>query len=327
MKKNLMAIPITLGTIAGIAAGSIAGLSYYLFKLAYGRKLPKSAKKIFSMNNAPTEREKEADERYVAQMHETDAYIAKKDTADMYITSFDGTQLYGKMVWAGKNVKKTVLCVHGYHGTPTADFGGMVEYYMEHGYNVLLLDNRAHGKSEGEYLGFGWLDRLDIVMWCRRLVQILGTHSEIILAGVSMGGAAVMMASGEDLPRQVKGIIEDCGYATTVDQFKAVYPKQLSAVRDVVLHIDNIACKVVNGYYYTSANATTALKKNSLPTLFIHGGDDKFVPTSMVYEVFDAQKGPKELYISEGAGHAQSYIVNPERYKEVVTAFLEKYKL
>ena len=89
--------------------------------------------------------------------------------------------------------------------------------YYTLGYHLLMPDLRGHGKSEGNYIGMGWHDRLDILKWIEFILKE-DKEAEILLHGVSMGAATVMMVSGEDLPPNVKVIIEDCGYTSAKDQ-------------------------------------------------------------------------------------------------------------
>lgn len=90
--------------------------------------------------------------------------------------------------------------------------------FYDMGYNVLLPDDRAHGDSAGEYISFGWLDRLDYLSWINKLLAVKGEDERILLFGVSMGGATMEMLSGENLPTQVKAIIADCGYSSIKEE-------------------------------------------------------------------------------------------------------------
>ena len=71
---------------------------------------------------------------------------------------------------------------------------------------MLLIDERAHGESEGTYIGFGTMDRLDGMEWVKWMIDKIGDDAQILLHGNSMGGATVCMMSGLKLPDQVKGL-------------------------------------------------------------------------------------------------------------------------
>lgn len=219
---------------------------------------------------------------------------------------------------------KLVVIAHGYSGQ-SAEMKSQARMFYDMGYDLLIPDARAHGKSEGEYIGFGWLERLDYVDWLEQMVARYQGEVEIVLYGVSMGGATVMMTSGEKLPTQVKAIIEDCGYDSVKNQLAYQLKEMFHLPAFPLVPLASIYTDFRAGYNFYEASAVKQLAKNHLPTLFIHGDIDDFVPTSMVYNNYEATKGPKELVIVEGAKHAESYKVNPEKYQEIVSNFLAPY--
>ena len=220
---------------------------------------------------------------------------------------------------------KTVIVVHGF----TNDKEDMKPYawmFHELGYNVLMPDNMSHGDSEGRIIGYGWNDRLNVIKWADLLVE-KKPNSQITLFGVSMGAATVMMASGEEsLPKQVVGIIEDCGYSSVWDELKYQAKEMYNLPAFPILYEVSALSKLRAGFSYGEASSVNQLKKNTLPVLFIHGSQDDFVPTSMVYKNYQATKGPKELYIVKGAKHANSFETDPKGYMEKIAQFLKKYE-
>ena len=90
---------------------------------------------------------------------------------------------------------KLFICVHGFTGSGKKDFASLARTYYLNGYNVLLVDNRRHGQSEGKYVGFGVLDRLDLRNWVKYVINRFGSNVQIFLHGISMGAATVLMAS------------------------------------------------------------------------------------------------------------------------------------
>lgn len=191
------------------------------------------------------------------------------------------------------------------------------------GWNVLTPDMRAHGESEGVYIGMGWLDRQDVLLWIDYIIS-LDPEAEIVLHGVSMGAATVMMTAGEDLPENVKGIVEDCGYTSVWD----IFADELSALYRLpsfpILNVTEQVARVRAGYGFREASALEQVKKARVPILFIHGSEDNFVHTEMVYPLYDACPTAKDLLVVEGAGHGQAYSKDPELYLETVFAFLEE---
>lgn len=160
---------------------------------------------------------------------------------NVYIKSFDGLRLYGALLESEKFSDKIIICVHGFTGSGKKDFASLARTYYLNGYNVLLVDNRAHGQSEGKYVGFGVLDRLDLRNWVKYTVNRFGSNIKIFLHGISMGGATVLMASSI-MPKNVRGIIADCGF-TSVDEIFEYVLKRDYHLRDSLSFILQILCQ------------------------------------------------------------------------------------
>lgn len=244
----------------------------------------------------------------------------KEKTKSMIISSEDSLKLRGQYL-DHEYSHRWVILVHGYKSSNENMMSYGSEYY-ENGYNVVLPDNRAHGKSDGTYIGMGWLDKNDIACWVNWVIK-KDPQAQIILHGVSMGGATVMMASGDHLP-QVVGYIEDCGYTSVWDIFASELDKRFSIPTFPVLDISNLIAKIKAGYDFKEASSVNQVKKAKQPMLFIHGSKDDFVPVDMVYEVYDACSSVKELYIVDDAGHAQAKDYDVEDYWNHVFTFIDK---
>lgn len=242
------------------------------------------------------------------------------------ITSHDGLKLKGILVYAPEESKKTVIAVHGYKNCGINEYSSYIRMYHEMGFNVLVPDDRAHGASEGKFIGFAWLDRRDCIGWINFALKKLGEDSSILLHGISMGSATVMNASGEkDLPKQVKAVVSDCGYSCAWDQFAHVLKRNFHLHEFPVLYIANIINKILCGYDFRESSSVNQVKNAKVPFLFIHGGEDDFVPTKMVREVYNACGSvQKEVHVFPGAAHAESYYVCHEDYVKVLKAFIEK---
>ncbi|MBP3329391.1 MAG: alpha/beta hydrolase [Clostridia bacterium] len=245
---------------------------------------------------------------------------------EVEITSFDGLRLKGILVYAPEKSKKTVIAIHGYKNCGINEYSSYIRNYHEMGFNVLVPDDRAHGKSEGKFIGFAWLDRRDCIDWIKFAVNKFGEDSSVLLHGISMGSATVMNASGEsDLPKQVKAIVSDCGYSCAWDQFKHVLKRNFHLHSFPVLYVANVINKLINKYDFKENSSVNQVKKASVPFLFIHGGDDDFVPTEMVHEVYNACASiQKEVHVFEGAAHAESYYVCHDEYLKVLRNFINK---
>lgn len=246
-----------------------------------------------------------------------------KNSEDVYITSSNNGNLRLHGYEIKQNSNTWAIVVHGYYGQGR-DMEYYAEQYFNRGYNVLLVDLRAHGKSQGDYIGMGWHDRLDLIDWANYLIN-KDSDCQIILHGVSMGAATVMMATGEDLPSNIKVAIEDCGYTSIWDEFEM----QLKVLYDLpafpVLNAASAVCKIRAGYMIEEGSAVEQVKKSKTPTLFIHGDQDRFVPYEMLDVLYDAANCEKQKLVVEEAAHAEAVGINPELYWETVDAFVEKY--
>ena len=140
-----------------------------------------------------------------------------------------------------------------------------------------------------------------------------------------MGGATVMNVAGEKIPKQVKAIIEDCGYTSVWDVFKT-HINMNEVESEIALHMASFVTKMRAGYYLEDVKPLEQVKKSQTPILFIHGSQDNFVPFSMLDELYQAANCQKEKLVVEGAGHANSCSVGEDIYYQTIYRFIENYQ-
>ena len=144
--------------------------------------------------------------------------------------------MYGKYYEQKPGAPLEIL-FHGYHGAAERDFCGGFWLAREAGHNVILVDERGHGKSEGRVLSFGIKEQYDCLEWTKYATERFGEDTKIVLGGISMGASIVLLAAGLDLPNTVKGILADCGYTSPKEivqkvsgdrglPVKIMYPRQ-----------------------------------------------------------------------------------------------------
>lgn len=233
-------------------------------------------------------------------------------------------KLVADYVPAAHNTKKTVVLVHGF-GSSKEAMGGYVAMFHRLGYNTLTPDTRGQGQSQGKVISYGYYESRDYLKWVKQVIAKQGPQSQVVLFGVSMGGATTMMTSGLKTPSQLKAYVEDCGYTDAQAEITYQAKQMYHLPYWPMVPLTSAVAKAKAGFYFKDANAVAAVKKNHKPMLFIHGGADSFVPTKMVYQVYRADAGPKQLLVVPGAQHAASLSHAPQRYTQAVKAFLAKY--
>lgn len=243
---------------------------------------------------------------------------------DRWLTSRDGLTLHALYVPQAETSHRYVVGCHGYGSIPQLMSNSTIKFY-EMGYNVLVPAARAHEQSGGTYVSMGWLERKDIVDWVNMLVE-QDPQAEIVLYGISMGGATVMMTAGEELLSNVKCIIEDCGYSSVWDEFAGQLDELFGLPTFPVLDAASLVSQVRAGFGFKEASAVEQLKRASVPMLFIHGEDDTFVPYWMLDVVYEACASPEKERLSvPGAGHGKASSVDPALYWSAVEDFLAKH--
>ena len=218
----------------------------------------------------------------------------------------------------------TSIVVHGY-GDNHLVFLYLVRMYRDElNYNVLFPDLQYHGYSEGDHVQMGWNDRLDIEKWIEVAHDVF-QDDFMVLHGVSMGAAAVMMTSGDPLPEYVRCFIEDCGYSSVVVQFNNNRKQSFWFIPPDVLQSASLVTKNKYGWGFWEASSVKQLAKCDRPMLFIHGDKDDFVPFSNLQKNYDAKvNGYKEMWVAEGAVHANAFAKHPEEYRQHVRDFLAR---
>lgn len=247
---------------------------------------------------------------------------------DTIITREDGVRLHGIFAYAPETTDKTAVIVHGYTDNSIRMLMIGYLYNKELGYNILLPDLYAHGKSEGQWVGMGLKDYPDVMLWMNIANKIFrGNNKEtnMVVHGISMGAATTMMVSGHENNSFVKCFVEDCGYTSAKDEFAYKLKQMYHLPAFPYIYTASLLNKMVNGWYFSDANPLKAVSNCTKPMLFIHGESDTYVPTWMVYKLYDAKPMPKDLWTLPGVEHALSYHDYPKQYTHKVKDFVSNY--
>jgi hypothetical protein len=253
------------------------------------------------------------------------AWCREQNMQDWYIKSADGLKLHAYYLPAD-NPKRYVLLSHGYKGNCFSEFGHIAGFLHDRGCNLLFIDQRACGMSEGEYITFGAKEKKDIQRWCCLIDKRNENKLPIYLYGKSMGAAAVLMATGEELPDDVKGVISDCGFQSMKRQFRDMASKWFHLPRiELLLFRLSVWCRFSAGFSINEADTSKALATNKRPILFFHGDDDTYVYPKNSLDNYNNCTAPKELVMVHGARHMCSEYVDKELYEKKLISFFHKY--
>jgi fermentation-respiration switch protein FrsA (DUF1100 family) len=252
-------------------------------------------------------------------------WVEAQSFEEVEIVSPDGLKLRGYYLPARQPNAKTALLAHGYTSR-AKDMGEFALFFNEClGYNVLMPDDRGHGQSEGNYIGFGWPDRKDYLLWIDWLLRRVGPQAEIVVMGVSMGGATVLMLSGEALPANIKAIVADCAYTSARDILSYQLGRMYHLPAFPLIPLTSLITKIRAGYFLGEASALRQVAKTRTPILFIHGERDAFVPVQMVHPLHAACPAPKSLWIAPNSGHGSSHADHPAEYERRVADFIQQF--
>lgn len=222
-----------------------------------------------------------------------------------------------------KEPRPLALFFHGYRSPAQRDGCGGFELMGQMGIDVLMVDQRAHGKSEGKAITLGVMEQYDCLEWLRYCEKRFGPERPILLMGISMGAATVLLASGHQLPASVRGIVADCGYSSVKKIMKQEIGK-MHLPEDICWMLARRGAKNFGGFDPEEGEVAQALRRCLVPVLLIHGREDRFVPWEMSVENYESIPGDKELLTVPGAGHGMSWYLDEEGYRRAVREFCKK---
>lgn len=236
------------------------------------------------------------------------------------ITSFDNLRLTARYYHVADGAPVDIA-FHGYRSSCLTDFCGGAEISYQMGHNLLLVDQRAHGKSQGRTISFGIKERWDVLSWVNYAVERFGSEVRILLFGISMGASTVLMASNLPLPDNVKGVVADCPYSAP-DRIIRSVARKMRIPASIAGLFAWIGGKVYGGFDLYETDAVRAVREAAVPILLIHGEADGFVPCDMSAEIQRAN--PKQIHrcTFPGADHGISFLTDTQRYRRLISEFV-----
>ena len=314
MKKKICFAAVGVIVVCAIA---VVGGSFYMLDYALASKAESRRPNYASETDRYPELKPWGDSLHAAQ--------ALRDT---FVTMPGGERQHAIFVCSPKAHGHTAVVVHGYgrYAVDMLHIAYIYEKYLD--YNILLPDLHGHGLSSGHDIQMGWNDRLDVLRWmdiAERRFREPGVPSRMVAHGISMGAATVMCVAGENTPEYVKCFVEDCGYTSAWDEFSHELKGRFSLPDFPLLYTSSALCKIKYGWSFGEASPLRQVAKCKKPMLMIHGGNDTFVPTDMVYRLYAAKPAPKQIWLAKGSAHAESYKDHRAEYIEKVTRFVNRW--
>ena len=307
-----------MGIFLGIAAVlvlAVLGICYYCFRVAFyapRRKKPEGGYPIETPEGEIYDPYREDMERWILE-----ARAMKQE--HFTIQSFDGLTLHG-VYYAYSPDAPVELMFHGYRGSAERDMSGGVQRCFRLGHSAFIVDQRCSRDSQGNVITFGIHEHKDCLKWVDFLVDHFGPEVRIILTGISMGAATVMMAAGEELPKNVVGVLADCGYSSPKVIILQVL-RQMKLPPKLAYPFVKLAARIFGHFDLEENSPEEALKRAKVPVIFFHGESDDFVPCDMSRRCFEVCASRKKLVTVPGAGHGLSYPTDMEGYLAAVRQF------
>ncbi len=251
-------------------------------------------------------------------------FITQTKKERIVIKSKDNLNLVGYFI-KGVSEDDYALLIHGYHGRYYS-LDRQALFFHNLGFNLLLINQRAHDESDGKYTTLGYKERDDIKRWINEIIK-RNSNAKILLFGSSMGAFVVMNIIGKKAPKNIKAAIEDSGYFSIYEELY-YQTKVVAKVRlaKFLMFLANIKTRLVNNFSI-KLNVKESLGETEVPLLLIHGEDDDFVPVDAIDKCYKAinPKCVKKKVIFPLAGHQESYSYYPEEYEEIIKEFIKDY--
>lgn len=252
------------------------------------------------------------------------AWLETQETEELEAVSYDGKLLHALLVPC-ENARGTILLFHGWHSSWKLDYSSVLPFYSSLGLNLIICDQRSYGKSEGRFTCFGVKERRDAVSWATYAAQLFGDGHPVFLGGISMGASTVLMASGFDIPANVRGIIADCGFTSPYEIMECVIRKSFRGVPvKAALMLTGIFTRLFAGFGLKEASTVDAVSHTAYPILFIHGKADHFVPPEMTLRAYESCASSKTLLLIDDAGHGMSYPTAKDKVKAALIEFINE---
>ena len=261
-------------------------------------------------------------QKYRERMEGWYQWVKTLPCTELEITTFDGKKQYARY-FEHKKGAVTEIMLHGYRGSAERDLSGGVERAFRLGHNVILVELRTSGRSEGNVISFGINESRDCIKWIEKASEFLGKDAKFILTGISMGASTVLMTAGKGVPPCVVGVLADCPFSSQEQIIKkTIGEMKLPAF---MYRFVSAGAKVFGRFDLNELSPIEAVKTINVPVIFFHGEDDDFVPCEMSRLLFEKCNAPKQLVTVKNAGHGLAFPVDEEGYLKAASDFFTEH--
>ncbi len=315
---------IKISALTTVAADVFMASGWSFFKMTVQCKKKKKLNKKKWFNFSKTKINHPRD-KFEKEYEGGKEWCRQQNMQDCYIQSIDGLKLHASYLPA-KDAKRFVLLSHGYKGSGFGDFAYTARFLHENNCNLLFIDQRCCGESEGEYITFGAKEQYDVQRWAYYIAKRNKNKLPLYLYGESMGAASVLMASGHKLPKEVRGLISDCGFHSMKQQLRDLADNwfHLKHIGLMLFRLD-LFCNIFARFRMCDADTTYAMLTNKKPVLFFHGMTDTYVSPQNSKLNYSLCRAPKDLVLVPNARHLCSPYVAKELYRDKLIKFFQKY--
>ncbi len=308
--------------ILAVFIGIYLGIGYYFYSLALN---PKNKKLMGTLIFTDENNTDPSQQENIKKWNSHNEWFANSGYTHEYITAKDNVRLHGVAIRHKQSTNKWAVLLHGYRGK-CFDMQFIAYHFYNMGFNILMPDLRGCGQSGGKCITIGFTDSKDTLCWIRDFIIYNDDDAEIVVTGISMGGATTMMLTGLPLPKNVKVAVEDCGYTNAYEQFKYILTNAMKLPKFPFLPATDIFVRLMAGFSLKKASCIKRVENSDTPTLFIHGDNDTFVPFYMLEEVYNAcGTNKKAKLIIKDAPHGMCALTDTEGYFKGIREFVGKY--